>query len=87
MIGAGGRANQVIYPSFADLREAGEVEIVGICDTNSNKLNATADKYNIQKRYGTGGEYDYRKMIDELKPDAAVVIGQQIGRASCRERV
>ena len=75
MIGAGGRANQVIYPAFADLREAGEVEISGICDFDLNRLNSTADKYNIEKRYGTGA-FDYQRMINELKPDAAVVIGQ-----------
>jgi len=76
IIGAGGRANQVIYPACADLRDAGEIEIAGICDIDLNKLNATADKYNIEKRYGAGGANDYQNMINELKPDAAVVIGQ-----------
>ena len=76
MIGAGGRANQVIYPSFADLRGEGKIEIAGICDVNQNRLNATADKYDIANRYGMGGVDDYQKMIDEQKPDAAVVIGQ-----------
>ncbi|MCL2773813.1 MAG: Gfo/Idh/MocA family oxidoreductase [Oscillospiraceae bacterium] len=76
IIGAGGRANQVIYPSFADLRDAGEVEIAGICDIDLNRLNKTADKYNIEKRYGAGGVFDYQNMINELKPEAAVVIGQ-----------
>ena len=76
MIGAGGRANQVIYPSFDNLQKQGKVEIVGICDINLDNLNKTADKYNIEKRYGEGGIFDYRKMIDELKPDAAVAIGQ-----------
>ena len=73
MIGAGGRANQVIYPAFADLCE---VEFAGICDIDLKRLNETADKYNISKRYGEGGVFDYQKMINELKPDAAVVIGQ-----------
>lgn len=76
MIGAGGRANQVIYPSFADLRDEGLVEIVGICDIDLERLNKTADKYNIEKRYGAAGVYDYQNMINELTPDAAVVIGQ-----------
>jgi predicted dehydrogenase len=73
MIGAGGRANQVIYPAFADLSE---VEIAGICDIDLKRLNNTADRYNIEKRYGAGGVFDYQNMIEELKPDAAVVIGQ-----------
>ncbi|MCL1858570.1 MAG: Gfo/Idh/MocA family oxidoreductase [Oscillospiraceae bacterium] len=76
MIGAGGRANQVIYPSFADLRDSGKIEIAGICDIDLKKLNTTADKYNIEKRYGAGGVSDYQNMINELKPDAVVVIGQ-----------
>jgi predicted dehydrogenase len=73
MIGAGGRANQVIYPSFATLDN---VEIVGICDIDLNRLNTTADKYNIKNRYGADGVNAYQTMINDLKPDAAVVIGQ-----------
>jgi predicted dehydrogenase len=76
MIGAGGRANQVIYPSFYDLQKAGKVEIAGICDIDLERLRKTADKYSIAERYGAGGVYEYQKMISELKPDAAVVIGQ-----------
>jgi len=77
MIGAGGRANAAIYPSFADLRDEGLVDIVGICDIDPEKLNSTADKFNIANRYGSNLYfYEYRKMIDEQKPDAAVVIGQ-----------
>jgi predicted dehydrogenase len=76
MIGAGGRANQVIYPSFNDLQKAGRVEIAGICDIDLKRLNETADRYGIKNRYGAGGVFDYQKMISDLKPDAAVVIGQ-----------
>jgi predicted dehydrogenase len=66
----------VIYPSFNDLQKQGKVEIIGICDIDREKLNKTADKYGIKKRYGAGGVFDYQKMIAELKPGAAVVIGQ-----------
>jgi predicted dehydrogenase len=76
IIGAGNRANQVIYPAFADLRDSGEVEIAGICDIDHARLAETADKYGIVKRYGDGGVHDYQRMISDLKPDAAVVIGQ-----------
>jgi predicted dehydrogenase len=76
MIGAGSRANQVIYPSFTDLVKQGKVEIAGICDIDAERLKTTADKYGIAKRYGPGGVFDYQKMIADLKPDAAVVIGQ-----------
>lgn len=78
MIGAGSRANEVIYPAFDNLSKQNKVEIAGICDIDTARLNRTADKYGIgvEKRYGDKGVYDYRKMIDEVKPDAAVVIGQ-----------
>jgi predicted dehydrogenase len=76
MIGAGGRANAVIYPSFNDLWKQGRLDIVGICDIDRDRLTATADKYGIKNRYGAGGVFDYQKMVADLKPDAAVVIGQ-----------
>jgi predicted dehydrogenase len=76
MIGAGGRANGVIYPSFDNLRRQGKVEIAGICDIDLDRLNKTADKYGVKNRYGAGGVFEYRAMVEELKPDAAVVIGQ-----------
>jgi predicted dehydrogenase len=76
MIGAGGRANQVIYPSFYDLQKEGLVEIAGICDIDAERLKTTADKYGIKSRWGSGGVFDYQKMVTELKPDAAAVIGQ-----------
>jgi predicted dehydrogenase len=76
MIGAGNRANAVIYPSFNDLRNQGKVELIGICDIDIERLSKTADQYGIGNRYGMGGVFDYQNMIRELKPDAAVVIGQ-----------
>jgi len=77
MVGAGGRANDVIYPSFADLREEGLVDIVGICDIDPQRLHATADQYGIPNRWGDSRYvYEYQAMIEELRPDAAVVIGQ-----------
>jgi predicted dehydrogenase len=76
MIGAGNRANSVIYPSFNDLQNQGKVEIIGICDIDPERLEKTAGKYGVKNRYGAGGVFDYRKMVEDLKPDAAVVIGQ-----------
>lgn len=73
MIGAGDRANSVHYPAFSHLEN---VDIVGICDIDLERLNKTADKYGIKNRYGAGGVFDYQRMVEELKPDAAVVIGQ-----------
>jgi len=73
MVGAGGRAMQVIYPSFA---EHPDVEIVGICEMDANRLNAAADQFGIKNRYGDKGFLDYRRMLEELAPDAAAIIGQ-----------
>jgi predicted dehydrogenase len=77
MIGAGGRANSVVYPSFVHLRGEGLVDIAGICDIDPEHLHTTGDRWEIANRYGDNRYvYEYRKMLDEQKPDAAVVIGQ-----------
>jgi predicted dehydrogenase len=76
LIGGGDRAKAVIYPAFDNLRSQGKVEISGICHTNAQRREEFADQYKLEKRYGAGGIYDYQKMIGELEPNAAVVIGQ-----------
>ncbi len=68
MIGAGRMANSVHYPSLASFED---VEIAAICDLSLKALNETADKYHVAGRYD-----DYRKMVQEVKPDAVYVIGQ-----------
>jgi virulence factor len=68
MIGAGGMANSVHYPSLASFDD---VEIAGICDINAERLTATANKWGIERRYS-----DYRRMVEELAPDAVYAIGQ-----------
>ena len=60
-------ANAVHYPSLASF---GDVEMVAACEMNAERLNETADRYNIQGRYT-----DYRQMIEETKPDAVYAIG------------
>jgi predicted dehydrogenase len=66
LIGAGGMANGVHYPSLAEMKD---VEMVGLCDVMEDKLHATADKFQIEKRYT-----DYRKMIEETAPDGVYVL-------------
>lgn len=68
MIGAGRMANNVHYPS---LNSFDDVEIAAICDLSPQALNATADKYGVEGRYS-----DYRKMVEEVKPDGVYVVGQ-----------
>lgn len=68
MIGAGRMANSVHYPSLASFDD---VEIAAICDLSPEALNATADKYGVERRYA-----DYRTMVAEVAPDGVYVIGQ-----------
>jgi virulence factor len=68
MIGAGSMANAVHYPS---LRSFDDVEIAALCDLNTERLHATGDKFEIERRYT-----DYRQMIEETAPQAVYVIGQ-----------
>ena len=56
LIGAGGMANRVHYPSLAEFED---VEMVALCDLVPDKLKATAEKFGIPKTYS-----DYRAMLD-----------------------
>jgi hypothetical protein len=67
MIGAGGMANSVHYPSLASFND---VEIAAVCDLNQERLNTTANTYKIEKRYE-----NYVKMIEDTTPDGVYVIG------------
>ena len=73
LIGTGGRASDVVFPSLNDIDN---VEIVGICDIDQQRMQRIADLYKIDKRYGAQGILDYQNMVNDLKPDAAVVVGQ-----------
>ena len=61
-------ANRVHYPSLASFDD---VEMVAICDLDPDRLSRTAERFGIEKRYT-----DYRKMIEEVAPDAVYAIGQ-----------
>ena len=67
MIGAGGMANSVHYPSLASFND---VEIAAVCDLDQERLNTTANTYKIEKRYE-----NYVKMIEDTTPDGVYVIG------------
>lgn len=68
VIGAGGMANSVHYPSLASFPD---VEIAAICDIDAARAAATADRYGVARRYA-----DYRQMIEEVAPDGVYAIGQ-----------
>ena len=66
LIGAGGMANGVHYPSLA---EFDDVEMVGLCDLVGEKLSKTADRFGIEARYT-----EYRQMLEETQPDAVYIL-------------
>ncbi len=72
MIGAGSMANTVHYPSLASFDD---VEIAAICELNPDRLNSTADKYGVEEKYLARSFDDYRKMVEEVDPDAVYAIG------------
>ena len=66
MVGAGRMANTAHYPSLAAMPD---VEIVGIAELNAERLQATADKYDVSGRYS-----DFRQLVAREKPDAVYAI-------------
>ncbi len=66
LIGAGGMANGVHYPSLSEFED---VNLVGLCDLVESKLHATAERFEIENTFT-----DYRKMLEETSPDAVYVL-------------
>jgi virulence factor len=65
-IGAGSLANRYHYPSEASLPD---VEIAAIAELSEERAEKTAEKFGIERTYT-----DYRKMLDEVDPQAVYVI-------------
>jgi len=65
-IGAGSHANRVHYPSLSEMRD---VEITAVCDLNIDRLNSTADKYNVTYRF-----INYKEMIEKVSLDGVFII-------------
>jgi predicted dehydrogenase len=66
LIGAGGMANGVHYPS---LRECEDVNLVGLCDVIPSKLQATAERFEIENTFT-----DYKRMLEKTSPDAVYIL-------------
>ena len=66
LIGAGGMANSVHYPSLA---ECDDVTLVGLCDVVPSKLHATAERFEIAHTFT-----DYREMLEKTSPDAVYIL-------------
>jgi virulence factor len=74
VIGCGRFANSVHYPTLTTF---GDVEIAGVCDLDTVRLHATAERWGIAGRYT-----DFRKMLDEIRPSGVYVIMPEAGRAA-----
>ena len=72
MIGAGGMANSVHYPS---LRSFDDVEIVGVCEMNRERLDATSQEFGIpeDRRYHAKSPENYKEMVAALKKGEEIV--------------
>lgn len=66
LIGAGGMANGVHYPSLV---ECDDVELVGLCDLEETKLQTTAEKFEIENTFT-----DYKQMLEKTSPDAVYIL-------------
>jgi len=66
LIGAGGMANAMHYPSVTSFDD---VEIVGLCDIDAGKLKTTSERFGIKNTFS-----DYREMLDKTKPDAVYAL-------------
>ncbi len=63
----GGKFGGLHLQIFSQLMKRGDVELVGLADLNENLLNQR------KKEFGVKPYTDYRKMIEEEKPDAVSV--------------
>src|SRR5688500_3420413 len=66
LIGAGGMANRVHYPS---LEEFDDVEMGALCDLVPDKLTKTAERFRVPKTYA-----NYREMLEGEDIDAVWVL-------------
>lgn len=66
VIGAGGLATREHYPALAS---CDDVELVGACDLDPERLAAVAERFGIEATFA-----DYQQMIEQTAPDAVYVI-------------
>jgi len=66
LIGAGGMANSVHYPSLFEFED---VNLVALCDLVESKLQATAEQFEIENTFT-----NYNQMIEATSPSAVYVL-------------
>lgn len=79
IVGAGWQAN---YAHYSALSSMSDIEIAAMCDIDPVALKTTGDRYGIGKRYGADRDPKaYRKMIEEMAPEAYVRAGFHVSHA------
>ena len=75
VIGNGEFANKIHYPLLSSFED---VEIVGMCAMNEERLKKSAQKFNIPEKnvFVSESRTGYQKMLINSKPDGVYVIGQ-----------
>jgi predicted dehydrogenase len=66
LIGAGGMANSVHYPSLAEMAD---VELAALCDLVPEKLAKTAERFGIRRTFS-----DHRQMLGQVEIDAVYLL-------------
>src|SRR5215208_7230340 len=66
LIGAGGMANSVHYPSLAEMPD---VELVALCELVPEKRTKTAERFGIARTFA-----DYREMLASVEIDAVYLL-------------
>ncbi len=72
LIGAGQRARQVILPA---LTHEADARLEAVCDIDPARREAACRDFCIPRAYGSD-VHDYRRMAEEVRPDAVLCIGQ-----------
>ena len=68
-IGAGGRATSAHYPAL--MRAGDKVELLAVCDLDEARLEAVADRFDVDRRYT-----DFREMLAEVDCDVVYAVMQ-----------
>ena len=71
VIGAGGIANGVHFPSLREIADTGEIELAAVCDEHPEKAAAAKEKYGFVRSYT-----EHRRMLAEEDLDGILVLVQ-----------
>ena len=69
VIGAGGIANGVHFPSLREIADTGEIALCAVCDTHIEKASAAKEKYGFERLYT-----NHYEMLDHEELDAVWIL-------------